>query len=102
MYKEFYPKKLKMIDVAGIKNRVIDDPDFVAYLNKNEIEIFLKNVKPFLEEEKAFIELDGKVVFIGDTHGDFNTTKAIVKKFFEYDHLVFLGDYIDREPVKWG
>ena len=90
-----------MIDIVDIKNRVIKDPDFVACLNKNEIVTFLRIVKPYLEEEKAFIELDGKVVFIGDTHGDFNTTKAIIKNFFEYDHLVFLGDYIDREPVKW-
>lgn len=95
-------KEVKMIDVADIKNRVIDDPDFVTGLNENEIETFLRKVKPILEQERAFIELDGTVVFVGDTHGDFNTTKAIVKRFFDYDYLVFLGDYIDREPVKWG
>jgi len=40
---------------------------------------------------------------VGDTHGDFETTKAIVKKFLNnMDHLVFLGDYIDRSPTKWG
>ena len=91
-----------MIDGASIKNKVIDDPDFVDSLNENEIGTFLGKVKPVLEKEKALIELDGKVVFVGDTHGDFNTTKAIIERFFNYDYLVFLGDYIDREPVKWG
>jgi predicted phosphodiesterase len=91
-----------MIDVADTKNKVIDDPDFVASLNENEIGTFLGKVKPVLEKEKALIELDGKIVFVGDTHGDFNTTKAIIERFFNKDYLVFLGDYIDREPMKWG
>lgn len=91
-----------MIDVASIKNKVIDDPDFVASLNENEIGTFLGKVKPVLEKEKALIELDGKIVFVGDTHGDFNTTKAIIERFFNKDYLVFLGDYIDREPMNWG
>ena len=91
-----------MLDITDIKNRVVYDPDFVTCLNENEIETFLEEIIPVLEKEKAFIELDGKIVFIGDTHGDFNTTKAIVKRFFNYDHLVFLGDYIDREPIRWG
>ena len=40
--------------------------------------------------------------FIGDTHGDFETTKSVIKRFFYLDHLVFLGDYIDREPSLYG
>ncbi|UCB58094.1 MAG: metallophosphoesterase [Thermoplasmatales archaeon] len=91
-----------MTEIDNITNRVFNDPDFVACLNEKEIEICLDKVKHFLEREKTFIELNGKVVFVGDTHGDFITTKAIFKKFFNYDYLVFLGDYIDREPVKWG
>ncbi len=37
-------------------------------------------------------------LFVGDTHGDFDSTIIIVRKFLEanYDHIVFLGDYIDR------
>src|SRR3989338_599417 len=41
---------------------------------------------------------DKPIVFIGDTHGDFETTKKIVKKFGETHLLVFLGDYVDRAP----
>ncbi|UCF13756.1 MAG: metallophosphoesterase [Thermoplasmatales archaeon] len=91
-----------MTDVENIINRVVNDPDYVACLDENEIEDCLEEIKPILEKEESLIELNGNVVFIGDTHGDFNTTKAIVERFFNVNHLVFLGDYIDREPMKWG
>jgi len=91
-----------MIDEANLKNKILKKPDNVAYLHKDEILGILRTVTPHFEEEKALIELDGKIAFIGDIHGDFSIMKAIVKQFFDYDHLVFLGDYIDREPVKWG
>jgi len=91
-----------MTDIDNITSRVVNDPDYVACLNENEIEDCLETVKFILEKEKALIELNGNVVFIGDTHGDFSTTKAIVERFLNVNHLVFLGDYIDREPMKWG
>ncbi|MCD6408151.1 serine/threonine protein phosphatase [bacterium] len=49
---------------------------------------------------KKIVELPekGKVVFVGDTHGDFYTTKFIVKSFLDKYILVFLGDYVDRGP----
>ncbi len=82
----------------GMNDEVTLDED----LDEGEIEECLTKVVPILEKERALVELDGNIVFIGDTHGDFQTTKSIVNKFFDADHLVFLGDYIDREPVKWG
>ena len=91
-----------MIEVDAVIDDVINDPDKVASLDGGEIEECLEMVTPILEEEPALVELDGDVAFVGDTHGDFETTKAIVKKFFNTSHLVFLGDYIDREPIKWG
>jgi len=94
--------EVKMTDIDNITSRVVNDPDYVACLNENEIEDCLETVKFILEKEKALIELNGNVVFIGDTHGDFSTTKAIVERFLNVNHLVFLGDYIDREPMKWG
>lgn len=85
-----------------IVNDVIENPNKVIHLRENEIEDCLNHVIPILHRENTLIELTGKIAFVGDTHGDFETTKSIIKKFFEYDHLVFLGDYIDREPTKWG
>jgi len=91
-----------MIDVDAVIDDVIYDPDKVACLDEGEIEKCLERVISVLEKEKALMELNDNVAFVGDTHGDFETAKAVVKKFFNTNHLVFLGDYIDREPTRWG
>lgn len=84
-------------------DEVIANPDSVARLTEEEVEECLDYVIPLFRKEKALCELNGKtIVFVGDTHGDFETTKAVIKRFFDTDHLVFLGDYIDREPIRWG
>ncbi|HID25556.1 MAG TPA: serine/threonine protein phosphatase [Thermoplasmata archaeon] len=92
-----------MIDINDVTHEILNNPNKLAELKEEEIEEYLDRVPHVLEEERALIELqDASLVFVGDTHGDFETTKAVVKRFFDMDHLVFLGDYIDREPVRWG
>jgi predicted phosphodiesterase len=91
-----------MSSVEEMKKRVLDDPACVAGFTENEIADILREVHPVFEEENALIELDGSVAFAGDLHGDFLTAKAIVQQFSACDYLVFLGDYIDREPMRWG
>jgi predicted phosphodiesterase len=90
--------------IESLVDDVIQNPDKVAELEWQEIDACLKRVIPLLQKENALLELEGegKTAFIGDTHGDFETTKSIIARFFNLDHLVFLGDYIDREPMKWG
>jgi len=49
---------------------------------------------PFIGEYK-----EDKVVFVGDTHGAINVTEYVFRKFYDnVDLIVFLGDYVDREP----
>ncbi|MGC9308888.1 MAG: metallophosphoesterase family protein, partial [Thermoplasmatota archaeon] len=52
----------------------------------------------------AFLELSGTLMLAGDVHGDFYTVQAVVQRFLDSsrDHLVFLGDYIDRAPDDVG
>jgi protein phosphatase len=88
--------------INQVIEKIVNNPDEVTSLNRNEIEESLWQVKQIFNKERALVDLDGDVVFVGDTHGDFETTKSIVKNFFDADYLVFLGDYIDREPVQWG
>lgn len=40
----------------------------------------------------------GNVVFVGDTHGDYTSTRIIIKNFIKKPgyYIVFLGDYVDR------
>jgi len=68
------------------------------------VEKIIKEVTELMVEEPALIELKGKILIAGDTHGDLVVTKAILKKFFKesFDHAVFLGDYIDRAPPDIG
>ena len=49
----------------------------------------LDKVKKIMEKEPALVEVSGRVMFAGDTHGDLIITKAIAKRFFEkeFDYL---------------
>ncbi len=40
----------------------------------------------------------GMVIFVGDTHGDYDASRIIVKNFIKKKdyYIVFLGDYVDR------
>lgn len=52
-----------------------------------------------LEKEPRLIRLPskGKVVFVGDTHGDLDASHQVIQRYFKKFHsIVFLGDYVDR------
>lgn len=93
-------------------NEIIQDPKDIDMLNAHELSDLLSKVDYKLRalDEKAVIELsgEGKVIFVGDTHGDLKITSSVVLQRFlgheENTYLVFLGDYIDRSPedVPWG
>lgn len=66
-----------------------------------KIEKLLDKARETLRREPRLIELDkGRVVFVGDTHGDFEATVEVVRRYFQPGcTLVFLGDYVDRGPA---
>jgi hypothetical protein len=58
-----------------------------------------EKVGGLLEKEPKLIQLPsrGKVVFVGDTHGDLDATERVFSRFLKKTNtLVFLGDYVDR------
>ncbi|HEC88884.1 MAG TPA: hypothetical protein ENI52_06180 [Thermoplasmata archaeon] len=61
----------------------------------------LEKAKKLMSNEPAFLNLKGKIMVAGDTHGDAVITKEIFRKFLneKFNYLLFLGDYIDRAPV---
>ncbi|MFO7773473.1 MAG: metallophosphoesterase [Dehalococcoidia bacterium] len=67
-------------------------------MNNREIEELLDEAEKILTEEANLIQLEsGKVIFAGDTHGDFEATEKIIHKYLKPENkLVFLGDYVDR------
>jgi hypothetical protein len=56
--------------------------------------------KIFASEPKLIQVESGKVIFVGDTHGDLEATELIVHRHLKPENkLVFLGDYVDRGPA---
>lgn len=87
---------------------VLYNPELIENLEPESIIQVFKTATEILRQEPPYIELnflEGEAVFVGDTHGDFSITKYIVKRFFlqeSKNYLIFLGDYIDREPEPEG
>jgi predicted phosphodiesterase len=51
------------------------------------------------EKESRLIQIpsEGKVVFVGDTHGDLEASQQVTQQFLKKPYrIVFLGDYVDR------
>ena len=65
---------------------------------EEEIASLLARVQPLLDREPALVEVAGRVAYAGDTHGDVGTTRAVLSRYGGFDRIVFLGDYVDREP----
>lgn len=62
-------------------------------------EVLLKEVGEIFEKEPRLIHLpsEGKVVFVGDTHGDVDASEQVVQQYLKKPYrIVFLGDYVDR------
>ncbi|MCD6390751.1 MAG: serine/threonine protein phosphatase [Dehalococcoidia bacterium] len=69
-------------------------------MTREEIRELLNEAEKRFGEEANLIHLEsGKVIFVGDTHGDLEATEKIIHKYLKPENkLVFLGDYVDRGP----
>jgi hypothetical protein len=59
----------------------------------------LQKAADLFEKEPRLIRLPsrGRVIFVGDTHGDLDATEKITRQYLkESVRIVFLGDYVDR------
>ncbi|MFA4835496.1 MAG: metallophosphoesterase [Dehalococcoidia bacterium] len=67
---------------------------------RGEIIDLLDEFEKRFGRERNLIELEsGRVIFVGDTHGDIDATGRIVDKYLKAgNRIVFLGDYVDRGP----
>lgn len=65
----------------------------------------LYKLRAILEKEGRLIQLpeDKRIIFVGDTHGDLETTQKVLKAYpSDQNTIVFLGDYVDRGPDSLG
>ena len=55
-----------------------------------------------LAKQPSLISIgSGRVVVVGDTHGDYLTSQTVVSEYLRGDNmLIFLGDYVDRGPFQ--
>jgi predicted phosphodiesterase len=63
------------------------------------IEDLFEEVGKILERELRLIHLpsQGKIVFVGDTHGDLDASQRVIHQFLKKPYrIAFLGDYVDR------
>jgi predicted MPP superfamily phosphohydrolase len=70
-------------------------------MTREEIKSLLTEAEKIFAEETNLIRLEsGRVVFVGDTHGDFEATSKVIEMYLKPGNkLVFLGDYVDRGPA---
>ena len=62
-------------------------------------ETLFEKVTSLIEKEPRLIHLpsEGKVVFVGDTHGDLSASEEVVHRYLKDPYrIIFLGDYVDR------
>jgi len=78
---------------------IVVNPEMISFLTPEEVEEIVQRASNLFESEKSLLKIEGnRFLFIGDTHGDFDSTRKIAKLFLDgnYDYIVFLGDYVDR------
>jgi len=62
-------------------------------------ESLFREAGEIFEKESRLIHLSprGKIVFVGDTHGDVDATEQVIHHYLKASYrIAFLGDYIDR------
>jgi Calcineurin-like phosphoesterase len=74
-------------------------------MNSDQIDTLLADLDPKISSEPTLVHVQppdpGTMAVIGDTHGDWPSTRAAMAWFLEAPHrrvFVGLGDYIDRAP----
>ncbi|MFO8009530.1 MAG: metallophosphoesterase [Dehalococcoidia bacterium] len=70
-------------------------------MNDVDVTELLGKIEIILGYEGNLIEINtGKVIFVGDTHGDFDATERVIERYLSDERaIVFLGDYVDRGPA---
>jgi hypothetical protein len=66
---------------------------------EREEQSLLEQAEAVFRGEPKLIQLPstGKVVFVGDTHGDLEASRSVLERYLsDNQKVVFLGDYVDR------
>jgi diadenosine tetraphosphatase ApaH/serine/threonine PP2A family protein phosphatase len=61
----------------------------------------IRSARQCLATSKALVEVPMPTIIVGDLHGNISDLIRILRRFPSYatpDHILFLGDYVDRGP----
>jgi len=75
---------------------IVEHPERAGQLSAEELAELLEECTRLFEGERQLLEAEGRVLVVGDTHGDQLSTLKAFK--VDADAYVFLGDYVDRGP----
>jgi diadenosine tetraphosphatase ApaH/serine/threonine PP2A family protein phosphatase len=77
-----------------VTRKVVEDPELADRLSAEELAELLEEALRVFRAEPQLLELEGNTLVVGDTHGDFESSrKALLEEAQLY---LFLGDYVDR------
>ncbi|MCD6483919.1 MAG: metallophosphoesterase [Candidatus Odinarchaeota archaeon] len=80
---------------------IIKEPKKISKIKPQVLDALIGQATSQFRAEFNLLKIKAEsVVFVGDTHGDFDTTLNIVEYFFDNDieKIIFIGDYVDRGP----
>lgn len=71
-----------------------------GYISKELVMELCKRAAPVLQKEPNLLRVEGKVVIVGDIHGQFFDLVAMLRKIRVPEStttkILFMGDYVDR------
>lgn len=79
--------------------QIVNKPEQIRELVEKEVRELIFDASTILEKEPKLVRFnENRILFVGDTHGDLESTIPIVRRFIreKYDGIIFLGDYVDR------
>ena len=91
-----FKKDPNIPDHELIKNYIYN----TGHISKELLMELIKKAEPIFREEPNLLRVEGKVVIVGDIHGQFFDLVAMLRKIRVPEStttkILFMGDYVDR------
>jgi len=83
-----------------LSTKILKNYDYATKLDEDDIKSLIAKIRYMLKKQPLCKRIQtGSVLAVGDIHGDFNMLKKVISIFQkdkQIDHLIFLGDVVDR------
>lgn len=79
---------------SRVAQKIVKNPELANRLSPEELAELLEEALQVFRSEPQLLELEGNALVVGDTHGDFASSRKALS--MEAQLHLFLGDYVDR------